>query len=1490
MPTHRYADALSWIGNPILAASRDGRIQNANEAFHALLGQSPGALNGGTLTDLILHRESTEWLARALAGDSTIPPLVTPLRSRDGGSCAAVLRVIPTVSEEDILLSATPLANESRQELAHIDWRVMLEYHAIMANAPVAIGFSQNRRIVRYNHRFGEQFGFQGDEGVGQLTRVLYPSDQVFEEVTRVAGPLLSAGKPYRAEMLFQRQDESCFWAESHAYLVDPHDPQQGTIWIITDITTRRTAEEARREVMLELDAIFTNASVGILYTRDRVIQRCNPRAAAILGYTPGELLGQPGVTIYPSLEDYEELGREAGPLLATGGSFSTEREFKRMDGSLVWCRMFARAYDPENTRRGTIWIVENIEDARRAQTALEATLRELEAIMENAAVGILFTRGREIQRYNPKFAEMFRTGDNGMIGLPARELLQSDEDYETLGRAASPLLSSGKPFQIEMTMRRQDDSLFWAELIAYLVDSADPARGTIWIIGDISARRAAEESQRQTLLELDAIFSNASVGIVYSRDRILQRCNASAAEIFGYTTAELIGLPGVAIYPSAEAYQELGRQAGPLLAAGHAYRGETQYKRKDGSLVWCRVVAQAFDSEHTDRGTIWIVENIEEKRLAEARLDDALRELEAIMANASVGILLTRERKMQRYNKKFAEMFGFDADAAFGRPARVIYRSDDEYAEVGRQAGPLLSTAKPFQTELYMRHCDGTDIWVNLIGYVRNPDDPTQGTIWILEDRSSFKHADDALQAAYAEQQLILDHSVVGIAFIRNRMVQRCNRRYAEIYGYTPGELGSLSTRDTYPSQVAWERTGELAYPAMARGETYSAEVIHQRRNGEPFWVRITGKAIDPADAHAGSIWNMEDITARKLAEDALHESEMLQRAILDSANYMIISTDAAGRIVSCNPATAGMLMVEPGALIGRSGLEEFIDAVQMETRRGTLERDLGMQISATDALFARARLGELDDCECTLIRSDGSRFPAQISISGLRRNTDRTEGFLIIAADITDRKRAEEDLLRSRNELEMRVVERTSELAGANVKLEAEVAERRRAERRLRHLAHHDSLTGLPNRNLLQSRIDEAIADAGNTGRGLAVIFLDLDRFKTINDSLGHHIGDMLLRKVAARLAKALRGGDTVARIGGDEFVVLAPSLDGPEEVAPLAERLHAAFAQPVNVASRDLYVTPSIGVAVYPKDGATADALMRNADTAMYRAKASGRNAICAFSPEMQAATEQYFQIESSLRSGIERNELVLHYQPIVDCASGDLHHLEALVRWRHPTLGLLPPAEFIAIAEECGLIGALGDWVLVSACRQIAEWRASGLPVVPVAVNLSGHQFRDAGLARRVEAILGETGLAPSLLELEITESVVMFDVERALTTLHALHDLGIDLSVDDFGTGYSSLAYLKRFPVGRLKIDRTFVMDAPTNADDQSIVSAILSLAKSLSLEVVAEGVETEAHRALLQGLGCELAQGFLFAHPLPAQRIAVDWLGAARLITVNQTD
>ena len=433
-------------------------------------------------------------------------------------------------------------------------------------------------------------------------------------------------------------------------------------------------------------------------------------------------------------------------------------------------------------------------------------------------------------------------------------------------------------------------------------------------------------------------------------------------------------------------------------------------------------------------------------------------------------------------------------------------------------------------------------------------------------------------------------------------------------------------------------------------------------------------------------------------------------------------------------------------------------------------------------------------------------------------------------------------------------------------------DVTDRKAAESRIRELADFDPLTGLPNRRLLHDRVEQMIAAAEREGGSAALMFLDIDHFKRVNDSLGHSVGDELLCALAQRYAGVVRKVDTLARLGGDEFIVLLPEVTAAA-AADVARRVLEIAAAPFSVGGHALTITPSIGISLYPQDGKDIDTLLKNADTAMYKAKDLGRNTFQFYSSEMNMATLERPMMESNLRHALTASEFELHYQPLVSLANGEIVGVEALIRWRHPDLGVIMPDRFISVAEDTGMINPIGDWVLFEACRQAQAWIDEGLALQTMAVNVAPVQFRQAGFVEMVAGALGTTGLAAERLELELTERTVMHDAEFTLGTLSALNRMGVSLSLDDFGTGYSSLAYLKRFPVGKLKIDRSFIMDLERDADDRAIASTIVSMGRNLRLTVLAEGVETAEQLTLLRSMGCGMVQGYYFSRPVDALRM-----------------
>jgi PAS domain S-box-containing protein len=474
-----------------------------------------------------------------------------------------------------------------------------------------------------------------------------------------------------------------------------------------------------------------------------------------------------------------------------------------------------------------------------------------------------------------------------------------------------------------------------------------------------------------------------------------------------------------------------------------------------------------------------------------------------------------------------------------------------------------------------------------------------------------------------------------------------------------------------------------------------------------------------------------------------------------------------------------------------------------------------------------------------------------------------------------------------------------RATHLAGAV----HDITRRKEAEEQIRRLAYYDPLTELPNRRHFTEQLQDALLSATEKQQQLSVMFIDLDHFKRVNDTLGHGAGDELLRVVSARLAHSLRGSDTVARaskysdasnsargadtgsiarLGGDEFILLLKNVHSPDDAAHVARRLTAAMAEPVTIQGTEIFVGSSIGIAMYPADGADIDSLLMNADTAMYHAKEAGRGDYRFYTASMNARALDKLQMEAQLRRALDRGEFVLHYQPRVEVATGRIVGAEALIRWQHPELGLVPPGEFIPLAEDTGLVIPIGEWALAETCRQVAQWQASGLTAVPVAVNLASTHLRERGLPDLLAQLLGSHKVRPGLLEIEVTESILLSDPELSVQIAQRIGEMDVRLSIDDFGTGYSSLSYLKRLPIHALKIDRSFIRDLASDPDDAAIITAIIVMAHSLKLKVIAEGVETEAQLAFLKARQCDEYQGFLMRQALPAAEFA-ELLASAQL-------
>ncbi len=614
-----------------------------------------------------------------------------------------------------------------------------------------------------------------------------------------------------------------------------------------------------------------------------------------------------------------------------------------------------------------------------------------------------------------------------------------------------------------------------------------------------------------------------------------------------------------------------------------------------------------------------------------------------------------------------------------------------------------------------------------------------------------------------------------------------------------------------------------------------------HKRvaETGEPALIEVTSSTFQPSGKPGryqiqvvklsnGIATTITDVTARYQHKEDLKRALNFNKSIIASSPFSIIVTDKTGTITTINPAAERMLWYEESELLGRDSVE-LHDPEELRQRAIDLSTQFDTEVHPDHQVFRLApEKGLIDEREWTYIRKDGSRVPVQLVVTALRDSDECITGFVGISYDLTERKRAEEYIY---------------------------------------HVAHHDPLTGLPTRTLLRDRLEVSIERARRTQDNLAVMMVDLDNFKRVNDSLGHQAGDTVLCEISKRLKSCVRKSDTVGRMGGDEFVVLLPDLRSDKDAEEVCQKLLAAVAQPIRIGKHEIIVTASIGIGLFPLCD-DVDSLFKNADFAMYRVKNSGRNGSQVYVPGIAMQGLQQLQMESALRTALEDQEFEILYQPQISFANGQMLGMESLLRWNSSEFGLVGPNTFIPLAEETGLIVPIGEWVLLQSCKEVAALQRRLGVECSVAVNISPRQFQQKDFPATVERALNTSGLKPEQLELEITENLLMVDSEESLEIMQRVRKLGVRFAIDDFGTGFSNMGYITRFAVDRLKIDRSFISRCDVDENSRAVTAAIIALAHSLQIEVIAEGVESEEHVQMLRQMSCDQAQGYFYSRPL----------------------
>jgi diguanylate cyclase (GGDEF)-like protein/PAS domain S-box-containing protein len=928
--------------------------------------------------------------------------------------------------------------------------------------------------------------------------------------------------------------------------------------------------------------------------------------------------------------------------------------------------------------------------------------------------------------------------------------------------------------------------------------------------------KKEAEDTLHQSETEYRLLFdSNPLPMLVFERKTLkFLAVNEAASRQYGFSSREFLTMTIADIRPEGDLPPLSEAISEPI----HGLQEATiwRHRKKNGAIIDVEILGHDLYFHGIEAELIAARDVTEHKKS-----EETVQRLASIVESSEDAIIgKNTEGVISSWNRAAERMYGYTSKEVIGRDLSLLLPSERQ-AEVQVIMERIQNglPVKALETQRITKAGSVLDVSVS-ISPIKDGTGRITGASTIARDLTLRKRAEEQLKLQSAALEaaanaIVITDSQGAILWVNGAFTTMTGYSKEEVLGKNPRLLKSGKQPESFYA-VLWS--------TISSGKVWQGELVNRRKDGTTYTEEMTITPVtrdvsNPANRYFIAI--KQDITERKQIEQALRQAEENYRAIFEDAVIGIFQSTPGGRYINVNPAMAHMLGYEsPQEML--ASITDISQQVYVDPNcREELKRLLREQ-------------GMVKNFECAVYRKDGSKVWLSANVRAVSKD-GVLMGYEGTNEDITARKIAEE---------------------------------------RVQFLAYYDALTGLPNRTLFRDRLAKALAGARRQEYRVAILFLDLDRFKDINDSLGHTVGDLLLQEVAERLKTWGREEDTIARLGGDEFLIMLTDVKDVPDAAVTAQRLIDAMTAEFVVQGHSRKVSCSIGISIFPEHGADGETLISRADAAMYSAKDYGRNNFRFFTEDMNAQAVERMILENSLRLALEKEELFLVYQPQMHTATGRITGLEALLRWQHPDLGLVPPDKFIRIAENSGLILPIGEWVLRTACSQARKWQDEGLPAVTVAVNVSAIQFRQKNFCELIRRVLHETGLAPQYLELELTESLLLSNADLMLSVVQELTAMGLTLAIDDFGTGYSSFAYLRHFRVSKIKIDRVFIRDVAVNPDDAAITTAIINMAKSLRLKVIAEGVENEAQLSFLRAHHCDEIQGYYFSKPLAVDKVA----------------